>query len=137
MSNAREALPAESVCALCTWFDINHPDVRRILLARDPTGRLLNIAKCRCPAIKRPKEAEDRRRWDQANLPTDAPSGRGFDSFCDRDGPLGMPQAVTEFSSGRGPHILVLVGGYGCSPTTNQDRPDQVLTKPDRDLRQV
>ena len=42
-----EPLPDDSSCPVCEYFDITHPDVRRILIDRDPTKRLLNIAQCR------------------------------------------------------------------------------------------
>lgn len=113
-ANAREALPDEAQCSLCEHFDIAHPDVRRILLARDPSKRLLNQAKCKCADRQLEKKAEDQRRWVQANLPTDIPGGRRFSDFRVDTGTEGMYQAAQEFSEGRGPHILVLVGGHGC-----------------------
>ena len=33
-----EMLPNDSSCPVCEYFDITHPDVRRILIDRDPTN---------------------------------------------------------------------------------------------------
>ena len=44
--SAGEALPDESQCPTCGYFDVTHPDVRRILLDRDPAK--LKQAACRC-----------------------------------------------------------------------------------------
>lgn len=113
-ANAREALPDEAQCSICHYFDIDHPDVRRILLARDATERLLEISKCKCVAQAEEKEAADQRRWAQANLPSDVPGGRELGSFRPEADTQEMFQAVEAFTAGRGPHILVLVGGHGC-----------------------
>ncbi len=49
---AMEALPNEAQCKKCGWFDITHPGVMRILMARDPSGRLNQQAHCRCADIQ-------------------------------------------------------------------------------------
>jgi len=113
-ANAREALPDESKCSICGYFDTEHPDVRRILLARDATERLLEIAQCKCVAQAREKQAADQRRWGQANLPSDVPGGRELGSFRVEPDTEEMFRAVEAFTAGRGPHILVLVGAHGC-----------------------
>lgn len=113
-ANAREALPAEAQCSICKYWDTDHPDVRRILLARDATERLLKISRCKCVARAEEKEAADQRRWAQANLPSDVPGGRELGRFRVEPDTQEMFQAVQEFAEGRGPHILVLVGGQGC-----------------------
>ena len=50
ISGSNEFLPAEAQCKVCLYFDTSHPDVRRILLGRDPSGVLLNQARCMCQA---------------------------------------------------------------------------------------
>ena len=112
-ANAREVMPDEAQCSLCGFFDLGHPDVRRILLARDPSKRLLEQSGCRCRKAQLDKAAEDSRRWAQANLPTDIPAGRDLERFRLEPDTQEMYQAVQSFTIGVGPHILVLVGAHG------------------------
>ena len=46
--SAGEPLPDDSQCPTCDYFDVTHPDVRRILLDRDPTKRIFQQAQCKC-----------------------------------------------------------------------------------------
>ncbi|NIR13701.1 MAG: ATP-binding protein [Desulfobacterales bacterium] len=108
ISSAREALPDESQCDVCEWFDLEHVDVRRVLYARDPSGRLYGMAGCKC------QEREDAalaKLLKQANLPLN--SHRDFDSFIQRDGTEPLYRAARNFVDGHGPPILVMVGGTG------------------------
>ena len=45
---AASGLPDESLCRDCDRIDLGVPGTREILEARDPTGRLLDMARCRC-----------------------------------------------------------------------------------------
>lgn len=112
VENALEALPNEAQCPICMYFDIEHPDVKRIIGARDPSGSLLQMARCKCGIRKQAQEAADQKRIAQANLP--GHPVRTLESFHRVDGSEDMEQAVAEFAEGKSPHMLVLQGNYGC-----------------------
>jgi len=105
-----EPLPDDSSCPVCEYFDITHPDVRRILIDRDPTGRLLNMAKCRCVGREDQQRRDDQLRHAQAALPA---GGRTFDNFKGRPGTDDMLAAARRFAGRAGPRMLVFVGQTG------------------------
>ena len=113
-SAALECFPDEAQCSVCGYLDLTHPDVRRIIRAKDSTERLLQIAQCKCPARAREQEALTQRRWDQANLPQDVPGGRSFENFRQVRGTDRMVEALQEFALGKEPDLVVLVGSNGC-----------------------
>ena len=105
-----EMLPNDSECPVCGYFDITHPDVRRILIDRDPTKRLLNIAQCKCQRREDQQRRDDQLRHAQAALPT---GGRTFDNFKGRPGTDDMLAAARRFAGHAGPRMLVFVGQTG------------------------
>jgi DNA replication protein DnaC len=105
-----EALPNDGQCPICFYFDASHPDVRRILLDKDPKGRELHIARCKCAREEDLKAARDHFRYGQAQLP--APN-RTFDSFNPKPGTADMVDAARRFVGREGPRMLVLVGQTG------------------------
>ena len=110
--SAGEALPDDSQCQVCGYFDITHPDVRRILLDRDPTERVLQSARCRCQGIAEEKARADQFRINQATLPTGG-IPRTFQTFIERPGTGKMLEAARLFAAGQGPRMLILVGQTG------------------------
>ena len=116
-----EPLPDDSSCPVCEYFDITHPDVRRILIDRDPTERLLNMAKCRCVGREDQQRRDDQLRHAQAALPA---GGRTFDNFKGRPGTDDMLAAARRFAGRAGPRML---GFVGLSAFVNLDgqSPDQ------------
>jgi len=105
-----EMLPNDSSCPVCEYFDITHPDVRRILIDRDPTKRLLNIAQCKCQRREDQQRRDDQLRHAQAALPA---GGRTFDNFKGRPGTDDMLAAARRFAGRAGPRMLVFVGQTG------------------------
>jgi len=105
-----EALPDDSQCPVCEYFDITHPDIRRILFDRDPTKRLLNIAQCKCERREDQQRRDDQLRHAQAALPA---GGRTFDNFKGRPGTDDMLAAARRFAGRAGPRMLVFVGQTG------------------------
>lgn len=112
VENALEALPNESQCPICMYFDIEHPDVKRIIGARDSSGSLLQMARCKCGIRKQAQEAADQKRIAQANLP--GHPVKTLDRFQRVEGASDMEEAVAEFAEGKSPHILVVQGNHGC-----------------------
>ena len=108
--SAGEALPDDSQCPVCGYFDVTHPDVRRILLDRDPTK--LKQAACRCQSQEAIVRRETEFRHVQAALPSSG-KVRTFDNFILRPGTEEMLAAARQFASGNGPKMLVLVGQTG------------------------
>ena len=108
--SAGEALPDESQCPTCGYFDVTHPDVRRILLDRDPTK--LKQAACRCQSQEDIVRRETEFRHVQAALPSSG-KPRTFDNFISRPGTDAMLSAARQFAGGNGPKMLVLVGQTG------------------------
>lgn len=113
---AIEPLPDDAQCSVCKYFDIQHPDVRRILSARDPDGRqkLLYQAQCKCLlASDKAKRDDDLRRM-QANMPPPSPLGpRTFLRFERRTGAESALEAAQRFALLAGPPVLLLVGQTG------------------------
>ena len=109
---AHPALPNESQCPVCEYFDISHPDVRRILLMRDPSKMVLYQAQCRCNTIEHQRQKEDGLRRQQANLPHPG-QPRTFENFRAREGTAEALASVHDFVSGVGTRSLLLVGEVG------------------------
>lgn len=112
VGKGREPLPVESQCPICNYFDTSHPDVVRILNARDSSGTLLTLARCKCQAMDDQRRSNDELRYGQANLPH-ARNPKTLDNFRHRPGTEEMFAAVEDFLRREGPPILVLVGTYG------------------------
>ena len=111
-ANAHDALPDESACPVCGYFDVTHPDVQRILMARDPTGVLLRDAECRCKERAAKADRDELLRHAQAGLPHMA-SPRTFDSFKRRDGAADALTKAERFARLEGPPLLFLLGETG------------------------
>ena len=109
--SAGEPLPDDGQCPVCGFFDLSHPDVRRILLDRDPTKRIFIQAQCKCRGQEEQKIRDDQFRYLQAALPTGRT--RTFDTFKDRPGTDDMLAAARRFANREGPRMLILVGQTG------------------------
>jgi len=112
VGTAQEPLPNDSQCNICGYFDIEHPDFRRIMLSRDSTGRQLLMARCKCSQQEDQLQRNDQFRRDQAGLPR-AGEPRTFESFLPLPGTSEMVSAALQFASRQGPRMLVLVGRTG------------------------
>ena len=112
LRSAGEALPNDSQCPECGFFDITHPDVRRILIDRDASKRILASAQCKCQDRKIIEKAKTSLRYDQAALPLRTTSYT-FENFTPRPGTEEMIKAAGRFLRGEGPRILTLVGNPG------------------------
>ena len=108
--SAGEPLPDDGQCPVCGYFDVSHPDVRRILLDRDPSQRIFSIAQCKCQGQEEIQRRNDELRFAQAQLPTGA---RTFDNFIEQPGTDIMLAAARRFCHREGPRMLVLVGQTG------------------------
>jgi DNA replication protein DnaC len=111
LRSAAEALPDDGACPKCGYFDVQHPDVRRILTDRDPTKRLLYQAQCKCRGRDEIEQRDRELRYAQSGLPTD--HQRTVESFIVRPGTEPMIEATKRFIGRQGPRILVLVGRTG------------------------
>ena len=133
-----EALPDESECHGCGYFNTAHPDAKRILLARDPRGGLLQQARCRCAGtLERARSAEALRRQ-MANLPHSRGNGlapRTIDSFRVIPGTEEMVEAARAFLLGKPPHILVLSGSKGVGKSHILEAVGRVLLDHGRPVR--
>lgn len=107
-----EPLPDESTCPVCGYFDVSHPDVQRILLARDPTRQLLHNAQCRCQELVAQMERDEALRHIQANLPHPE-KPRTFDRFTTRPGTEDALAASKRFATFEGPTTLFIAGETG------------------------
>ena len=112
LRSAGEPLPNDSKCSGCGYFDITHPDVRRILLDRDPAGRLLLQARCKCRSREEQQQRDDDLRYAQAALPSGG-TLRTFDNFITRPGTEKMLAAARKFADRQGPKMLVMIGQTG------------------------
>ena len=79
LRSAGEPLPNDSQCPVCGYFDITHPDLRRILLDRDPTKRIFQQAQCKCRGREEQQRRDEELRYAQAALPTGGTT-RTFDA---------------------------------------------------------
>ena len=112
LRSAGEPLPNDSKCGVCGYFDITHPDVRRILLDRDPSKRIFHMAQCKCQSREEQQIRDDQLRHAQAALPSGG-TPRTFDNFLGRPGTDDMLAAARKFADRQGPKMLVLVGQTG------------------------
>jgi DNA replication protein DnaC len=112
LRSAGEPLPNDSQCPVCGYFDITHPDLRRILLDRDPTKRIFQQAQCKCRGREEQQRRDEELRHAQAALPTGGTT-RTFDNFLGRPGTDDMLAAARRFADRQGPRMLVLVGQTG------------------------
>jgi DNA replication protein DnaC len=112
LRSAGEPLPNDSQCPVCGYFDITHPDVRRILLDRDPTKRIFQQARCKCQSREEQQRRDEELRHAQAALPSGGTT-RTFDNFLGRPGTDDMLAAARRFADRQGPRMLVLVGQTG------------------------
>jgi len=112
LRSAGEPLPNDSQCPVCGYFDITHPDLRRILLDRDPTKRIFQQARCKCRGREEQQRRDEELRHAQAALPSGGTT-RTFDNFLGRPGTDDMMAAARRFADRQGPRMLVLVGQTG------------------------
>ncbi len=111
-----EALPNESQCPKCGYFDLSHPDVQRILLSRrnkdwDPT--MIGMAGCKCRVREEAIKARDALRYQQANLPHPL-HPKTFENFQPRPGTEDAVKACWQAVERQGPRALCLIGPPGC-----------------------
>ena len=116
LRSAGEPLPNDSQCPVCGYFDITHPDLRRILLDRDPTKRIFQQAQCKCRGREEQQRRDEELRHAQAALPSGG-TPRTFDNFVVRPGTDDMLAAARRFADRQGPRMLVLVGQTGTGKT--------------------
>ena len=112
LRSAGEPLPNDSQCPVCGYFDITHPDLRRILSDRDPTKKIFHQAQCKCVGREEQQRRDDQLRHAQAALPTGGVP-RTFDNFLGRPGTDDMLAAARRFADRQGPQMLVMVGQTG------------------------
>ena len=112
LRSAGEALPNDSQCPECGYFDITHPDVRRILIDRDQSKRVLSSAQCKCRDRETIETAKTVLRYEQAALPVGKKEFT-FGNFEPKPGTGEMVKAAGRFLRGEGPRILTLVGNPG------------------------
>ena len=112
LRSACEPLPNDSQCPVCGYFDVTHPDLRRILLDRDPTKAIFHQAQCKCRSREEQQHRDDQLRRAQAALPSGGTT-RTFDNFLGRPGIDDMLAAARRFAGRQGPRMLVLVGQTG------------------------
>jgi DNA replication protein DnaC len=111
LRSAPEALPDESACPGCGYFDVSHPDVRRILHDRDPSHRIFFQAQCKCKSREELQRSQEALRYAQAALPYDRE--RTLTNFKRSPGTETMVAAAQRFASREGARTLVLVGRTG------------------------
>ena len=116
LRSAGEPLPNDSQCPICGYFDITHPDLRRILLDRDPTKAIFQQAQCKCRSREEQQRRDEELRHAQAALPSGG-TPRTFDNFVVRPGTDDMLAAARRFADRQGPRMLVLVGQTGTGKT--------------------
>lgn len=114
--SAQEALPDDGQCPACLYFDLSHPDVRRILSDRDPTHRTFSGAQCKCKGWEEMRQRDVALREAQATLPRDRVP-RTFENFDGRPGTEEMVAAARRFVNRSGPKMLVLAGISGTGKT--------------------
>ena len=112
LRSAGEPLPADAQCPVCGYFDITHPDLRRILIDRDPTKVIFHQAQCRCRSREEQLQRDTELRHAQAALPS-GKTARTFDNFQGRPGTDRMLAAARKFADREGPRMLVMVGQTG------------------------
>ena len=64
-------VPDDAQCPVCGYFDITHPDLRRLVEERDGP-RAANTfleAQCKCKSIQDKRKRDEQLRWTSANLP--------------------------------------------------------------------
>jgi DNA replication protein DnaC len=112
--SAGEALPDESQCPVCGFFDITHPDVRRILIDRDSQVGSLSAARCRYSGRDELARRDSELREQEAGLPAGPHGPRTFENFIIRQGTESMIEAAGKFMRREGPRLLTIVGNTGC-----------------------
>ena len=112
LRSANEPLPDEAQCPGCGYFDVTQPDVRRILIDRDPSKLKLASAQCRCIDQEAKLRSQDELRRSEAGLPT--ARFNTFDNFKTMPGTEDMVKAAGRFLRREGPRLLTLVGNTGC-----------------------
>lgn len=105
-------VPDDSKCPVCNYFDITHPDVVRVLTARDPSKRTWHQYQCKCPLKQRQEESRDELRRQQANVPHPK-QPRTFANWQHNPETRAAFDLSYQFAQGKGPHVLVLTGAFG------------------------
>jgi DNA replication protein DnaC len=105
-------MPDEAQCPVCGYFDVAHPDVKRLLTHRDPSGGLLYRAQCRCLALEERTRRDYELRKMQANLPHPK-DPKTFVNFNMTEQLKAAVVASREFANSEGPPLLFLVGSTG------------------------
>jgi chromosomal replication initiation ATPase DnaA len=109
------ALPNDSQCPVCGYFDLRHPAViariqNMAMVQRSSVG-------CRCKGEEGNKRSADALRWHQANLPAKGGRKRTFETFTQLPGTEAMVAACRRFANAYTPGMLVLVGSVGAGKT--------------------
>jgi len=130
-------IPEDGVCSSCSQLQRNHPQVNKVLAARqlqyidEETGRLIisqPIPYCRCDEVIQQKAAEVLsdvlKRERDSNLPQSVRGGGPrvfldgtFENFADRPGVDEAFNTAVDYTVGNAPPILILLGGTGTGKT--------------------
>jgi len=130
-------LPGDGLCPSCDQLKRNHPQVNKVLAARqlqyidEETGKLVvshPIPYCRCDEVVQQKASEvlsdSLKRERDSNLPQSV-RGNGprvfldgtFENFTDRPGVEEAFNTAVDYTVGNAPPILILLGGTGTGKT--------------------
>lgn len=109
------ALPNDSQCPVCRYFDLKHPAILARIANMAPSQR--NSIGCRCEGDEDQQRSSDGIRWEQANLPAKAGRKRTFANFTQLPGTEAMVEACRRFANDYTPGMLVLVGSVGTGKT--------------------
>lgn len=103
-----EPLPNESQCPTCGYYDITHPDVQRILRARQVQEYQ---ARCKCSQREEQEKFKEEMRWQQSGILHSTKDFLGFN-----DSSPGLKQAkqtVQTWALSPSAPIMLLVGQTG------------------------
>ena len=130
-------IPEDGLCPSCDQLKRNHPQVNKVLAARqlqyidEETGKLIvsqPIPYCRCNEVVQREAAEilsdALKRERDSNLPQSV-RGSGprvfldgtFENFTDRPGVEEAFNTAVDYTVGNAPPILILLGGTGTGKT--------------------
>jgi DNA replication protein DnaC len=109
------ALPDESQCPICGYFDLSHPAVLARIALMSPTLR--NGVGCRCMGEEEQRQSRNKLRWQQANLPTMSGRERTLNGFQAAPGTETMLAVARQYVQSYRPHMLTLCGPVGVGKT--------------------
>ena len=132
-ARAFEPFPDEAQCPTCGYFDVQHPDVRRLIKIRDPHGVQSLYNQCRCKCYR----SEDLQKWERYKRETQSliPGDHTFENFKHFPGTQDMYEAAVNFANRVGPRMLVMVGGTGTGKTHLLSAIGRIVLKQGRSVR--